>query len=260
MPAAMPVSIMDDWTSTPLLAVIIIGHDDESGIVPLINEVRKALQTHVEYEIIYVDDGSSDGSFFTLQQIAQSVPILRVIRLATSVGPSGAIRAGIEAALANWVVTISGDGSNDPADIPSMFEMVMQYEGSAPLLVAGHRGGSWKSGLRHLSDNFSALIRRVYLGEDAGVDPGCIFRVCSRDVYRNLPWFDHIHRYIPALVTRAGGRVISVPINYRGHTGRADGWGKVGLFTAIRDAMGVRWLQLRSCAPEIAESHQNPHG
>jgi len=251
---------MDGMTSAPLLAVIIVGHDDENEIVPLINEVRKALQTHVEYEIIYVDDGSGDGSFFTLQQIAQSIPILRVVRLANSVGPSGAMRAGIEAARAHWVATLSGDGSSDPADIPSMFEMVMQYEGSAPLLVAGHRGGSWKSGLRAMGDAISALVRRSYLGEEPGVDSGCMFRVCSRALYQRLPWFDHIHRYIPALVTRAGGRVISVPINYRSHNPSADGWGKVGLFAAMRDARGVRWLQKRNCAPEVAETHNLPHG
>ena len=246
--------------SSPLLAVIIVGHENENEIVPLINDVRKALQTHVEYEIIYVDDGSSDGSFYTLQQVAQSVPILRVVRLANSTGPSGAIRAGIEAARAQWVVTLAGDGSNDPADIPSMFEMVMQYEGSAPLLVAGHRGGSWKSGPRHLIDLSAALLRRVWLGEESGVDSGCIFRICSRDLYLRLPWFDHIHRYIPALVTRAGGRVISVPVNYRSHTSRSDGWGKVGFFSAVRDAIGVRWLQSRSCAPQVVETLPPRHG
>jgi len=251
---------MDGMTSTPLLAVIIIGHDHENAIVPLINDVRKALQTHVEYEIIYVDDGSSDGSFFTLQQIAQSVPILRVLRLATCVGPSGAMRAGIEAARVQWIVTLVGDGSNDPADIPSMFEMVMQYEASAPLLVAGHRGGNWKSGVRHMADNLAALARRAFLGEEAGVDSGCIFRICSRELYRRLPWFDHIHRFIPALVTRAGGRVISVPVNMRPHIASNDGWGRVGFFSALRDAIGVRWLQTRVCAPKVVESHPPRHG
>jgi len=251
---------MEHLPSAPLLSVIIIGHNDENAIVPLINEIRAALQTHVEYEIIFVDDASSDGSVYTLQQVAQSVPNLRVLRLASSAGPTGALRAGIEASGASWVVTLSGDGSNDPADIASMFEMAMQYEGSAPLLVAGHRGGSWKNGLRHLSDGLSALTRRLFLGEEPGIDSGCIFRICNRDLYQRLPWFDHVHRYIPALVTRAGGRVISVPINYRSHIAKKDGWGKIGLFSGLRDTLGVRWLQGRSCAPKVADADSPRRG
>lgn len=240
--------------SAPLLSVIVIGHNDENEIVPLINEIRAALQTHVEYEIIFVDDASTDGSVYTLQQIAQSVGNLRLLRLASVAGPTGALRAGIDASEASWVVTLNGDGSNDPADIASMFEMVMQYEGSAPLLIAGHRGGSWKSGAQHLSDALSTLFRRMLIGEEAGIDSGCMFRIGSRELYRRLPWFDHVHRYIPALVTRAGGRVISVPINYRSHTAKQDGWGRIGLFAGLRDAFGVRWLQGRVCAPKVADA------
>ena len=246
--------MIDNLSSAPLLSVIVIGHNDENEIVPLINAIRSALQTHVEYEIIFVDDASSDGSVYTLQQIAQSVSNLRVLRLASVAGPTGALRAGIDASGAAWVVTLSGDGSNDPADIPSMFEMVMQYEGSAPLLVAGHRGGSWKKSMRHFMDALAGLFRRLIIGEQAGIDSGCIFRICSRDLYQRLPWFDHVHRYIPALVTRAGGRVISVPINYRSHAAKKDGWGKIGLFTGMRDTLGVRWLQGRTCAPQVAET------
>ena len=244
--------MIENLPSAPLLSVIVIAHNDEAAIVPLINDIRSALQTHVEYEIIFVDDASTDGSIHTLQQVSQSVANLRVLRLTTSAGPTGALRAGIEASGASWVVTLSGDGSNDPADIAAMFEMVMQYEGNAPLLVAGHRGGSWKNGFRHLSDGLSALTRRAFLGEEAGVDSGCIFRICSRELYQRLPWFDHVHRYIPALVTRAGGRVISVPINYRSHIAKKDGWGKVGRLSGLRDAIGVRWLQARTCAPTVA--------
>jgi dolichol-phosphate mannosyltransferase len=246
--------LIDNLSSTPLLSVIVIGHNDEKEIVPLINEIRSALQTHVEYEIIFVDDASTDGSVYTLQQVAQSVANLRVLRLVSVAGPTGALRAGIDASQAAWVVTLNGDGSNDPADIASMFEMVMQYEGSAPLLIAGHRGGSWRNGAQHLTDGLSTLFRRVLNGEQAGIDSDCTFRICSRDLYQRLPWFDHLHRYIPALVTRAGGRVISVPINHRSHTAKKDGWGKVGLFTALRDGFGVRWLQRRICAPRVADA------
>jgi dolichol-phosphate mannosyltransferase len=247
----MPHSQNEPFASAPLLSVVIAGHNDEHEVVPLINDVRHALQGHVEYEIIYVDDGSSDGSYHVLRQVGQSVSILRVIRLQNSVGPTGSLRAGIDAARGTWVVTLVGSGVYDPADIPSMFEMAMHYDGSAPLLVTGHRGGQWKSGLRQMLDAGSSLLRRLYLGEESGVDPACNFRLGSRELWRSLPWFNHMVRYMPALVTRSGGRVISVPINYRTRPGKGSSWGKVGLFAAMRDARGVRWLQVRVCRPEV---------
>lgn len=250
---------MEPYLSQPLLSVVIVGHNDEPEIVPLLNEVRQVLQTHVEYEIVYVDDGSSDGSFNTLRQVAQALPILRAIRLARSAGPTGAFRAGITAATGTWIATLDGNGSYDPADIPSMFEMAMHYEGDAPLLVAGHRGGEWKSGSRHLSDSLAGLIRRWVLAEHPGVDPDCNFRLCSRTLWMGLPWFKHLTHFMPALVTQAGGRVISVPINYRTRPGRSDSWGRLNPLTAIRDVFGVRWLQARNCDADITDSNLADH-
>lgn len=246
---------MEPYLSQPLLSVVIVGHNDEPEIVPLLNEIRQVLQGHVEYEIVYVDDGSGDGTYGTLRQVAQGLPILRVIRLAACVGPTAAYRAGIDAAGGTWIATLDGDGSYDPADIPSMFEMAMHYEGNAPLLVAGHRGGEWKGGLRHVRDALSNLVRRLLLAEAQGIDPGCNFRLCARALWLDLPWFDHLVYFMPALVTAGGGRVISVPINYRTRPRRAGRWGRIGPWAAVRDLLGVHWLQSRRSRAEVADSN-----
>ncbi len=243
---------MDDVNFIPLLSVIVVGHNDDREAAPLIAEIRKALQGHVEYEIIYVDDGSTDGTFHSLSQVASWLSLLRIVQLSRTSGPTVALMAGITAARGTWVVTLDGRGANDPADIPAMFEMAMQYEGHSPLLVAGHRGGAWKSAPRQLIDGVAGLARRLLLGEDADVDSGCNFVVCARDLWTRLPWFDHLHRYLPVLVKRAGGRIISIPINYRTRPKRSDDWGKVGAWRAWRDLLGVRWLQARPCIVDPA--------
>ena len=242
---------MKDIDFVPLLSVIIVGHNDEREAAPLVNEVHKSLQGHIEYEILYVDDGSTDGTHHNLIQLAARLPVLEVVQLTRCSGPTAALMVGINSARGVWVTTLNGNGSNDPADIPAMFEMALQYEGKGPLLVAGHRGGSWKSGGRLLADGANSLLRRIVLGEDAGVDPGCIFTVCTRELWQGLPWFDHVHHFLPTLVKRTGGRVISVPVNFRARPRRPDSWGRVRLWSALRDLLGVRWLQARQCRAEI---------
>jgi dolichol-phosphate mannosyltransferase len=240
------------------ISIIVPVHNEADNIVPLIEEITKAMNLAQAYEIIYVDDGSNDQSALILTQALQRFDGLRVIRHQTSCGQSTAIHTGVKAAVYPCIATLDGDGQNDPADIPRLYELLMQHRKTNPDLwmVAGWRNKRHDSAWRLFSSRFANAVRAGLLG-DHTPDTGCGLKVFLREQFLELPYFDHMHRFLPALIIRAGGQVISESVNHRA---RSSGQSKYGtldrLWAGIIDLMGVIWLQNRAKLAMAKEIHR----
>lgn len=244
------------------LSIIIPVRNEGENIAPLIAEIRAALDANLAYEIVAVDDGSSDATAATITALAGGFAGLRLIRHDHSYGQSAAIRTGVKAARAMWIATLDGDGQNDPADIPRLWAMTQAAAG-APALITGQRTKRRDSWIKRVSSRIANRVRAALLG-DGTPDTGCGLKLFRRDLFLDLPFFDHMHRYLPALVRRAGGDIVSVPVNHRARARGRSNYGTLDrLAVAFADLLGVIWLQRRAKTPRIlptherSESHQN---
>lgn len=239
--------------SASSLAVVVPVHNEAPNLLALIGEIRVAL-AGLDYRIVYVDDGSADGSAAILAAAAREADDLLVLRHRAACGQSAAVITGIRHAPARWIATLDGDGQNDPADIPAMFELALRHDRpDAPTLVAGHRTQRRDDALKRLSSRIANAVRSRALG-DATPDTGCGLKLFRRDVFLDLPHFDHMHRFLPALFIRAGGRVISHPVRHRPRTAGASHYGMWDrLRVGVVDLAGVAWLQRRWRRPEAIE-------
>lgn len=237
------------------VSLVVPVHNEEENIEPLLAEIKAALHG-IDYEVVYVDDGSTDETVRRLHDAARSLPQLRLIRHERSCGQSTAVLTGVRHARAPWIATLDGDGQNDPADIPKMLAQAESgmEGGTKPLVcVCGYRRTRRDTWLRRISSRVANGVRSALLKDDTP-DTGCGLKVFSREVFLSLPYFDHMHRFLPALFLRSGGAVISVEVNHRE---RIRGTSKYGLFNrlwvGIVDILGVAWLQRRSRIPKIIE-------
>jgi dolichol-phosphate mannosyltransferase len=237
------------------ISIIVPVYNEADNIISLIDEIVTAMSLAAAYEIIYVDDGSNDDTAAVLKQAQQNVKALRVIRHRQSCGQSTAIHTGVKAANYPCIAMLDGDGQNDPADIPRMYQVLMQQRKITGNLsmVAGWRNKRHDSAWRLFSSKVANAVRSALLGDNTP-DTGCGLKVFLRDQFLDLPYFDHMHRFLPALVLRAGGQVISEPVNHRA---RAHGYSKYGtldrLWVGITDILGVIWLQKRAKLSEAKE-------
>lgn len=239
--------------ATPRLAVVVPVHDEAGNIASLIAEIRAALEGKTAYEIIYVDDASSDGTADELNKAAAGCPALRILRHRACSGQSAAIATGVDAARAPVIATIDGDGQNDPADIPALLDVFEATECPDRLLVAGLRAKRHDSWLKRLSSRIANRVRARLLGDDT-VDTGCGLKVFSRDAFLRLPHFNHMHRFLPALMIRAGGEVRQVPVNHRPRESGVSKYGTLDrLAVGITDLFGVIWLQRRGLNPDVRD-------
>ena len=234
------------------VSVVVPVHNEAENIAPLVEEIRAALAGRA-YEILYVDDGSTDETLSILLDLAGKYPELKVISHEVSCGQSTAIRTGVRAARAPWVATLDGDGQNDPADIPRLLALV-EEEGEGGLrLVNGHRHQRRDTWVRRLSSKVANFVRRSLLHDDTP-DSGCGLKVFHRQTWLELPFFDHIHRFTPALFLANGHGVKSVKV---GHRPRTRGESKYGisnrLWVGIVDLFGVIWLLRRTTRPRIRQ-------
>jgi dolichol-phosphate mannosyltransferase len=237
------------------LSVVIPVRNEAPNIAPLVAEIRAALDSVLDYEIVYVDDGSSDDTVVAISGLARTFPRLRLVRHARSCGQSAAVRTGVKAARAPWIATLDGDGQNDPADLPRLWQMALAAPAVPPLLVAGHRQRRQDSAVKRVSSRIANRVRGRLL-RDGTPDTGCGLKLFRRELFLDLPFFDHIHRFLPALVQRQGGRVVSVGVNHRPRERGKSNYGTFDrLWVGITDMLGVMWLQRRTKNPEIlAES------
>jgi dolichol-phosphate mannosyltransferase len=232
---------------TPLVSVVVPVRNEAPNIAPLIAEIRAAL-SGVAHEIVYVDDGSDDGTAAALDEAAASAPLVRR-RHRTSCGQSAAILTGVRAASAPWIATLDGDGQNDPADISRLLTRAQSEPGL--VLIAGHRTQRRDTRVKRLSSRLANGLRAALLG-DATPDSGCGLKIFTREAFLALPAFDHMHRFLPALFIRAGGRVISVPVNHRARLRGVSKYGTLDrALVGIVDLAGVAWLQRRWRRPEV---------
>jgi dolichol-phosphate mannosyltransferase len=234
----------------PLLSVVVPVRNEAPNIRPLIEEITRAL-AGVAHQIVYVDDGSSDGTLAELQAMRAEVPTLAIRRHRISCGQSAAVITGVRAAAGEWVATLDGDGQNDPADIPVLLEHARAEQGAVPVLFAGHRTTRRDTRIKQVSSRIANRVRAALLG-DATPDTGCGLKLFRRAAFLELPQFDHMHRFLPALFLRAGGRVRSIPVHHRHRLRGRSNYGTLDrLWVGIVDLAGVAWLQRRWKRPEV---------
>lgn len=236
----------------PTLSVVVPVFNEAENVLPLLAEIEAALAaSRMAFEIVYVDDGSHDDTPKLLAEAQTRFPRLRTVRLRRNCGQSTAIREGVKAARGRLIATLDGDGQNDPADIPRLLAALPQ--GASPLpLVAGLRRKRRDNWLRRVSSRIANALRSRML-KDGTPDTGCSLKLFERETFLELPFFDHMHRFLPALFRRQGLEVVMVDV---GHRPRARGVSKYGvmnrLWVGIVDLFGVMWLQRRMTSPEIA--------
>ena len=238
--------------SSPQLSVVIPAFNEEGNVLDLLAETVAALRGQVAFEVIFVDDGSRDGTLARLRGAMATTPELRVLAHERQAGQSTAIRNGVKAARAPWVATLDGDGQNDPADLP---KLLAARDGGPPevKLYAGWRVNRQDSGSKKWASKWANGIRSRLL-RDATPDTGCGTKLFEREAFLDLPYFDHMHRYLPALMQRAGWRTVSVPVNHRPRGAGASKYTNLGrALVGIRDLMGVAWLIARNRRTAVRE-------
>lgn len=233
------------------VSVLIPAKNEAQNLPSLLNEVRTALAGE-RYEVLVVDDGSTDDTLRVLQQIkAEGYEPLRILHNGVSLGQSTSIWHAAHAAHGEWLATLDGDGQNDPADLPGMLALVrnagqQQGQGEQVTLVAGHRVNRRDTASKRWASRFANGLRSRLL-KDATPDTGCGLKLIHRAAFLRLPYFDHMHRFIPALIQRHHGRMIVHPVHHRHRQAGVSNYGNLDrALVGILDLFGVWWLVRRT--------------
>ena len=235
------------------VSVVLPMLNEAENAAPLIAEIVAAFGARRDWEIMCVDDGSSDGTAERVFALMRTTPTLRLVRHARRAGQSAAIGTGVRFARGATVVTLDGDGQNDPADIPRLLAAWQATPERERLMIVGFRARRRDSGLKRFSSRVANAVRAGILGDDTP-DTGCGLKVFARAAFLALPAFDHMHRFLPALMLRAGGRVQSIPVNHRPRTRGQSNYGTFDrLWIGIVDLFGVMWLGRRRLAADARE-------
>lgn len=236
----------------PELSVVVPVFNEQDNVGPLIDEIVASLRGVVAFEIVYVDDCSRDATAERLRQAIARTPELRVLRHQRQSGQSTAIRNGVKAAHGTWIATLDGDGQNDPADIPKL--LAARAAAAADVkLFAGWRVNRQDSGSKRWASKIANAIRQRLL-RDATPDTGCGIKLFEREAFLDLPYFDHMHRFLPALMQRAGWKTVSVPVNHRSRGSGVSKYNNLGrALVGISDLRGVAWLIRRSKVTAVEE-------
>lgn len=236
------------------LSVVVPVFNEEENIELLTREIRSVLDNVTPYEIIFIDDCSDDSTLEKLIELNRGVEKLRVLSHERRSGQSAAIRSGVKAANGELVVTLDGDGQNDPSDIPNL---LAAYEGNIRtqknIMICGERFKRKDNFAKRFSSKIANSIRSCLLG-DLTSDSGCGLKLFRASDFMELPDFDHMHRFLPALMIRNGGKVISIKVSHRS---RKRGKSKYGvldrLWVGIFDLFGMLWLRCRPINTEVKE-------
>ena len=239
-----------------MISVIVPILNEEGNIPSLLKEISAVGQKTPISEIIYVDDGSTDNSFNVLSALKNDYPYLRVIRHDRRSGQSAALWTGVKAASNHIIVTLDGDGQNDPADIALLYDHYIKYEKMPnTVMIVGQRKKRNDNVVRRISSRLANKIRSSLL-KDKISDTGCSLKMFRRKDYLSLPYFNHMHRFLPALMLREQVQVVEVKVSHRA---RSSGTSKYGTLdralVGILDLFGVWWLQQRANRhPQILET------
>ena len=236
------------------LSIVVPVFNELENVEPLILEIEGALEHIIAYEMIFVDDRSGDGTLNKLVDLNSEIKRLRVLTHKQRTGQSAAICTGVEAARAPLVVTLDGDGQNNPADVPSLLSAYQDnMDTTKKIMICGQRANRKDSFVKRLSSKIANGIRSRLLG-DLIMDSGCGLKLFRAQDFMELPSFDHMHRFLPALMMRSGGKVISIKVSHRP---RERGKSKYGvldrLWVSIFDLFGVVWLRSRPLTSEVKE-------
>ena len=244
-------------TGNPVaLTVVVPFHNEAGNVESLIREIA-ALEERCDIrEIIGVDDNSSDNTLDILKHLQSEFPKLRVLHHRNQCGQTAAIFTGIRAARTPWVVTMDGDGQNDPADIPNLLAALSDSDNPRIKIVNGNRNRKNKrkdTAIKKASSRIANSVRSFMLNDNIP-DSGCGLKLMHRETYLSLPYFRNLHRFTPALFIRTGAEVISADVNHRE---RAAGDSHYGLFNrlwiGIVDLLGVTWLMKKGYDASVDE-------
>ena len=236
----------------PGVSVVVPVFNERDNIAPLVAEIVAALRGCVAFEIIYVDDNSSDDGLAVLQALKAEVPELRALHHTAQSGQSTAIRTGVKAARGAWIATLDGDGQNDPADIPNLLA-ARDCASVQVRLFAGWRVNRQDTASKRWASRWANAVRSRMLRDDTP-DTGCGIKLFEREAFLDLPYFDHMHRYLPALMQRAGWKTVSVPVNHRSRSTGVSKYNNLNrAWVGLRDLRGVAWLIQRSKRTGIRE-------
>jgi len=239
------------------VSVVIPVCNEQDNVLPLAREILVALAGRYRFETIFVDDGSTDRTGPAVRSAREDgMPQIRLIRHSVRSGQSAAIATGVRAARAPWIATLDGDGQNDPADIPKLLDAARGAGRSRLRLVMGNRTTRRDTWLRRLSSRVANGVRGSLL-RDGTPDTGCGIKVFDRAVFLDMPRFDHMHRFMPALFQREGYEVLSVPVNHRERTRGKSKYGLHNrLWVGIVDLFGMMWL-IRRASPRIPTDEES---
>jgi dolichol-phosphate mannosyltransferase len=233
------------------VSVVIPVCNEQDNVLPLAREIHAALEGRYRYETIFVDDGSTDGTAEAVRAARRDgMPEIRLIRHSVRSGQSSAVATGVREAGGPWIATLDGDGQNDPGDIPNLLDAARTAASPRLRLVMGNRTTRRDTWLRRLSSRVANGVRGWML-KDGTPDTGCGIKVFDRAVFMDMPRFNHMHRFMPALYQREGYEVVSVPVNHRERTRGKSKYGLHNrLWVGIVDLFGVMWL-IRRASPRI---------
>jgi len=234
-------------SATPEISVVVPVFDEEGAAPALAREIAAAFKGR-SYEMVFVDDASRDGTRAALKALSGEIPQLRVLAHRKNSGQSRAVRSGILGARGAVIVTLDGDGQNDPADAPGLVDAL--NAGPPELaLVGGERVKRQDSYAKKIASRIGNGVRRRLLN-DTATDTGCGLKAFRREAFLRLPYFDHIHRYLPALMRREGYQIAFRPVNHRHRQTGASKYTNLGrLWASLSDLFGVIWLQSRARNP-----------
>ena len=239
----------------PELSVVVPVMNEADNVRPLIDEIVAALRGVTPFEIVYVDDGSTDGTLDALKAARTEVPELRIVAHTRNSGQSAGVRTGVKAARAPLVATLDGDGQNDPADIPKLLAAYRAAPAEERVrLVGGQRVKRQDTAAKRWASRWANRLRGWLLNDDTR-DTGCGLKLFERTAFLDLPYFDHLHRFLPALIKRDGYAIRMVDVGHRPRTRGASKYGVLDrALVSIRDLMGVMWLMARRRLPgEVKE-------
>jgi glycosyltransferase involved in cell wall biosynthesis len=242
-----------------MISVVIPAKDELENIQPLVEEIYTALTDNEtceeSFEIIYVDDGSTDGTFNEIARLKNNgFPALRALKHQQSVGQSTAIYDGVQAATGELIITLDADGQNNPTNIPAMLKAAQEFATGAHFCIAGYRKNRKDTAWKRFQSRIANKVRASIL-DDGTPDTGCGLKIFPRATFLQLPYFDHMHRYIPALIKRLNGKIVVIEVDHRDRQAgisKYNMWNR--LWVGLVDMWAVRWLQKRSKISKIIDT------
>ncbi|GAC35572.1 glycosyl transferase, group 2 family protein [Paraglaciecola polaris LMG 21857] len=240
------------------VSAVIPAKNEAENIEPLVSEIIEQFGSRNDFEIIYVDDGSTDSTADKVLLLSLKYPgIVRLVQHDFSVGQSTAIHSGVSLAKGELIVTLDADGQNDPVDMLALINKGESFEKGADYCVAGYRRMRKDTQWKRLQSRIANKIRSRLLNDNTP-DTGCGLKVFPKHTFLKLPYFDHMHRFLPALIKRQGGVIVVMEVSHRNRQFGQSKYGMWGRLSAgIIDMLGVIWLQRRAKLPNISEIYPN---